>query len=290
MKPYKLTLPAPAKFNHFLHICGRRADGYHNLQTVFEFLELADELTFSQRNDGIIHLHTHFDNIPSEDNLIVKAAYALQQATHSHLGADIDIQKNLPTGAGIGGGSSNAATTLVALNTLWKTALTQQQLQAIGITLGADVPIFIHGHSAWAEGIGEELTDITMPEKWYLLLFPPCHVSTATIFSHPELTRDSKMMKIATFLGQGNSSDFQNDCESLVRRLYSEVDEALTLLSTYANAQMTGTGACVFASFTTQEHALEVAKKMPSTFRACVSKSLNISPLHTALAAVSNSF
>ncbi len=281
-----LKLPAPAKFNHFLHICGQRTDGYHNLQTVFQFLEIADELTFQLRTDGLLQLANTIDNIPNEDNLILKAAKALKQASKTSLGATITIEKNLPMGAGIGGGSSDAATTLVALNKLWNLDWKHEQLKSIGVTLGADVPIFIHGHSAWAEGIGEQLTDLTLEERWYLLLFPSCHVSTATIFSHSDLTRDSKMMKIAAFLEQGNTTNFRNDCENLVRKLYPEVDEALACLSTFSHARMTGTGACVFASFTTQEEAQKIGAKIPGKFRVVVSKSVNMSPLYTALKSV----
>lgn len=281
-----LNLPAPAKINHFLHVCGRRPDGYHNLQTVFQFLEIADELVFELRNDGMLDLTTAFAAIPAQDNLIIKAANALKQASGTRSGVNISIQKKLPMGAGIGGGSSNAATTLVALNRLWQVGLSRNELKAIGMKLGADVPVFIHGHSAWAEGIGERLSDLDLEEKWYLLLFPSCHVSTASIFSHSDLTRDTKMMKIAAFLEQGNSSNFHNDCENLVRKLYPEVDEALTLLSTYSNARMTGTGACVFASFNTQEEAQVVAAKMPGNMNLVVSKSVNQSPLYTALSSV----
>jgi 4-diphosphocytidyl-2-C-methyl-D-erythritol kinase len=281
-----LKLPAPAKINHFLHICGRRPDGYHNLQTVFQFLEIADQLTFELRHDGIIHLATAVDNIAAEDNLIIKAANALKQVCSTPLGANISIQKNLPMGAGIGGGSSDAATTLVGLNKLWNLQLSKAELKSVGVTLGADVPIFIHGLSAWAEGIGEQLTDLTLEEPWYLLLFPPCHVSTGAIFSHSDLTRDSKMMKIAAFLEQGNTPNFRNDCENLVRKLYPEVDEALACLSAFSNARMTGTGACVFASFTTQEEALNIGAKIPDKFRVVVSKSVNQSPLYTALKSV----
>jgi 4-diphosphocytidyl-2-C-methyl-D-erythritol kinase len=281
-----LKLPAPAKINHFLHICGRRPDGYHNLQTVFQFLEIADELTFALRNDGSMQLASSMDNIPDEENLIIKAAKALKQFAKTPLGATISIKKNLPMGAGIGGGSSDAATTLIGLNHLWNLQLSREELKSIGVKLGADVPIFIHGHSAWAEGIGEQLTDLTLDTKWYLLLFPPCHVSTAAIFSHSDLTRDSKMMKIAAFLEQGNTSNFRNDCENLVRKLYPEVDEALACLSAFSNARMTGTGACVFASFTTQEEGLNIGAKIPDKFRVVVSKSVNQSPLYTALKSV----
>lgn len=285
-----LELPAPAKINLFLHVCGRRPDGYHNLQTVFQFLDIADRLSFRLREDGVLRLHTPFSDIPEADNLIIRAARALQQAGNTTLGADIHIEKNLPTGAGLGGGSSDAATTLVALNLLWRLALGKADLQAIGVRLGADVPVFIHGHSAWAEGIGEQLTDINPEEKWHLLLLPPCHVSTAVIFSHPDLTRDSKMMKMGAFLEPGNSAQFRNDCERLVRKLYPEVDEALTLLATFSEARMTGTGACVFASFATRAEAEEASRKMPEKFRATVSRSCNLSPLHTALKSVNQVF
>lgn len=281
-----LKLPAPAKINHFLHICGRRPDGYHNLQTVFQFLEIADELAFELRQDGIIHLSTAMANIPAADNLIMIAAQRLKQVSKTPLGATITIKKNLPMGAGIGGGSSDAATTLAGLNQLWSLQLSTDELKTIGISIGADVPIFIHGHSAWAEGVGEQLSNLTLDEKWYLLLFPPCHVSTAAIFSHSDLTRDSKMMKIAAFLEQGNSTNFRNDCENLVRKLYPEVDEALSCLSVFSNARMTGTGACVFASFATQEEAQNVGTKIPDKFRVVVSKSVNQSPLYTALKSV----
>jgi 4-diphosphocytidyl-2-C-methyl-D-erythritol kinase len=274
-----LKLPAPAKINHFLHICGRRDDGYHNLQTAFQFLEIADELSFELRNDTKIQLVADDNTIPTKNNLVFKAALALQQFSNTTLGATIYIKKRLPMGAGLGGGSSDAATTLVGLNKLWQLGLDTENLQAIGLRLGADVPIFIHGHSAWAEGIGEQLQNIDLDEKWYLLLMPPCHVSTAEIFSHSDLTRDSKMVKIAAFLEQGNRANFRNDCESLVRKLYPEVDEALNVLSNFGNARMTGTGACVFASFDSPNEAERVGKKMPKKFQAIVSKSVNTSPL-----------
>lgn len=285
-----LELPAPAKINLFLHVCGRRPDGYHNLQTVFQFLDICDRLTFDLRSDGKIRLHTAFSAIPEADNLITRAARALQQTSHTGFGADIHIDKRLPMGAGIGGGSSDAATTLVALNELWHLSLTKPALQAIGVRLGADVPIFIHGHSAWAEGIGEQLHDIEPEEKWHLLLFPPCHVPTAAIFSHPDLTRDSKMMKMSAFLEPGNAALFRNDCEPLVRVLYPEVDEAIRSLSGLSEARMTGTGACVFASFASRAAAEAASHKLPEKFRATVSKSCNQSPLHTALKSVNQVF
>ena len=274
-----ITLPAPAKINLFLHITGQRANGYHDLQSVFHFLQLHDVLHFAPRRDGKILLHTAFDGVAAQDNLIVKAAHSLQQFSNCPHGVDIHIEKNLPMGGGIGGGSSNAATTLMALNQLWDTELDIESLKALGLKLGADVPIFIHGHTAWAEGIGENLTDLHVDEKYYLLLIPDCHVSTAEIFSHPTLTRDSKILKMAAFLEPGNEISFHNDCEDLVRSLYPEVDEALTVLSQYGNSRMTGTGACVFAAFDTEAQALTVLDKIPSHIAALVTKGKNRSPL-----------
>lgn len=281
-----LKLPAPAKINLFLHICGQRNDGYHNLQTAFQFLDIADQLNFSCRADGDINLNTAFFDVATEDNLIVKAARTLKQLTNCTLGVDIDIDKILPMGAGLGGGSSNAATTLLALNHLWQLHLSQEQLKKIGVKLGADVPIFIHGHAAWAEGIGEQLSNIDITEKWYLLVIPTCHVSTATIFSHSELTRDTKMMTIAAFLEQGNLPTFRNDCESLVRKLYPEVDQALTALSNFSEARMTGTGACIYASFNTREEAQQVSAKISKKFSTVICKGINQSPLQNALSLV----
>ncbi len=282
-----LKLPAPAKINLFLHICGQRDDGYHNLQTAFQFLDIADQLHFSLRDDGNINLNTVFPDIAAKDNLIIKAALALKHYTDCPLGADITIDKILPMGGGIGGGSSNAATTLLALNKLWGMNLKPDVLKSIGVKLGADVPIFIHGHAAWAEGIGEQLTNIDIEEKWYLLIIPDCHVSTAAIFSHSELTRDSKMKTIAAFLEQGRTSAFHNDCEPLVRKLYPEVDEALNVLSNFSEARMTGTGACIYASFDTREEAQQASAKIPKEFSTVISKGENQSPLLQALSSVS---
>ncbi|NRB40148.1 MAG: 4-(cytidine 5'-diphospho)-2-C-methyl-D-erythritol kinase [Pseudomonadales bacterium] len=275
-----ITLPAPAKLNLFLHITGQRENGYHDLQTVFHFLEIHDQLHFQIRDDDKIHLLTEFAGLKSKDNLIVKAAKALQEKTGCKKGVDIHIEKNLPMGGGIGGGSSNAATTLIALNQLWDTQLNEQQLKELGLKLGADVPIFIHGHTAWAEGIGESLSDINIDEKTYLLLIPDCHVSTQEIFSHSKLTRDSKVLRMAAFLEQGDSDLFRNDCETLVRKLYPEVNEALTVLSQFSQgARMTGTGACVFAAFDSEKEALAVQKKIPDTIKSLLTKGKNCSPL-----------
>lgn len=279
-----LSLPAPAKINLFLHITGRRADGYHDLQTVFHFLEAHDQLHFNLRDDDQIILATEFPGLAADDNLIVKAAKALQQYSACNKGVTITVDKHLPMGGGIGGGSSNAATTLLALNEIWQLNANKETLKSIGLQLGADVPIFIHGKTAWAEGVGENLTNLQVIEKWYVLLIPNCHVSTAEIFSHSQLTRDSKILKIATFLEQGNEAMFRNDCETLVKRLYPEVDEAIAVLSEFGSARMTGTGACVFAAFATKEEADAVCQQIPAHIQSLVTKGKNHSPTLEALA------
>ncbi len=274
-----LSLPAPAKINLFLHITGQRDNGYHDLQTVFHFLAVHDQLHFTLREDHHINLTTAFPGVETEDNLIVKAARALQQKSGCKQGVDIRIEKNLPMGGGIGGGSSNAATTLLGLNQLWGTQLNASALKTLGLSLGADVPIFIHGQTAWAEGVGENLSDLNLKEKHYVLIMPDCHVSTAEIFSHRQLTRDTKIMKMAAFLDQGQQHCFHNDCEALVKSLHPEVDEALKLLSNFGQARMTGTGACVFAAFDTKQQALMVLHKLPSKLNALVTKGKNRSAL-----------
>ena len=276
-----LTLPAPAKLNLGLHICGRRDDGYHNLQTVFQFIDTCDVLHFSLRNDNGVTVNPPLPGVAPQDNLILRAAKALQQHCALDRGADIRIEKRLPMGGGIGGGSSNAATTLVALNRLWQCQLSRQQLKAIGVTLGADVPIFIHGHAAFAEGIGERLQDVDIPEPWYLVLVPQVHVSTAQIFSHQELTRHSEIMKMSAFLEQGS----RNDCEALVRKLYPAVDEALRWLSQFGPAQLTGTGACVYCAYPSREQAEAVAAQVPKDWHWFIARGCNESPLFRALRA-----
>lgn len=269
-----LTLPAPAKLNLFLHITGRRDDGYHNLQTLFQLLDHGDELQFTLRDDGEIQLTPAIADVPHEDNLIVKAARALQQASGTSLGANIQLDKRLPMGGGIGGGSSNAATTLLGLNYLWGSPLNQQQLADIGISLGADVPVFVHGKSAWAEGVGEQLQAIDMPEKWYLVATPNCHVSTAEIFSHKDLTRDTSAIKVAAFLERGG----RNDCQPLVRKLYPEVGKTLDWLSQFGHAQMTGTGASVFIAFDSEDTAQAALEKLPEDIQGFVARGVDTSP------------
>lgn len=263
MSPSHLTLPAPAKLNLFLHITGRRADGYHLLQTVFQLLDYGDELGFSLRDDSQITLSCNSTELATDDNLVLRAAHLLREHSGATQGADIELIKRIPTGAGLGGGSSDAATTLVALNTLWQCRLERDTLAALGLRLGADVPVFVHGKSAWAEGVGELLQPVTLPTLYYLVLSPACHVSTATIFSHQQLTRDTRAIKMAAFLA-GQS---QNDCEMLVRTLYPEVNAALEWLSQFAKARMTGTGSSVFAAFDNEASARDVLRQLPTDQR-----------------------
>lgn len=278
-----LSLPAPAKLNLFLHICRRRDDGYHDLQTVFQFLDYSDNLEFQLRSDDQINVSPSLAGVAPRDNLIYRAACALRATSTAidpnELGVDITLHKKLPIGGGIGGGSSNAATTLVALNRLWQCGLNKQALQKIGLKLGADVPIFIHGQSAWAEGVGEHLQSIALPEPWYLVLIPPCHVSTADIFSHQQLTRNTPAIRIAAFLESGG----RNDCESLVKKLYPEIESALNWLDQFSPARMTGTGACVFAQFASKDEAQAVLRQVPESLQGFVAKGLNQSPLYGAL-------
>lgn len=242
MNTATLTLPAPAKLNLMLHILGRRADGYHELETLFQFLEHADELSFALREDGEVRLHSEIDNVPHESNLIVKAARKLKALTGCDKGVDIWLKKILPMGGGIGGGSSDAATTLLGLNHLWQLGLSEDQLAELGLTLGADVPVFVRGHAAFAEGVGEKLTPVDPEEPWYVVLVPQVFVSTAEIFSDPLLTRDSLPLKMRP-VPKGNS---RNDCQPVVEQRYPEVRNSLNLLNEFTEARLTGTGSCVF--------------------------------------------
>ncbi|SFU16603.1 4-(cytidine 5'-diphospho)-2-C-methyl-D-erythritol kinase [Pseudomonas marincola] len=274
-----LTLPAPAKLNLMLHILNRRPDGYHELQTLFQFLDYADELGFALREDGEIRLHTEIDGVPHESNLIVCAAKQLQQLTGCTLGADLWIDKKLPMGGGIGGGSSDAATTLLGLNHLWQLGLSADQLAELGLKLGADVPVFVRGHAAFAEGVGEKLTPIELEEPWFLVVIPQVLVSTAEIFSDPELTRDSPPIKVRSLLEGGG----RNDCQPVVQKRYPEVHNALILLNKFVQAKLTGTGACVFGSFPNRADADKVARQLPVTLPSFVAQGRNISMLHRKL-------
>ncbi|HEY0634677.1 MAG TPA: 4-(cytidine 5'-diphospho)-2-C-methyl-D-erythritol kinase [Gammaproteobacteria bacterium] len=272
--------PAPAKLNLFLHITGRRTDGYHLLQTVFQFLDYSDELHFTVRSDGAIRRTSELPGVPAETDLVVRAAQLLQRESGTHLGADISVTKRLPLGGGLGGGSSDAATVLVALNQLWRTGLTEEQLAILGLKLGADVPVFVHGLATWAEGVGEQFTPVELPEPWFVVLVPAVSVSTAEIFGAPELTRDSPPITIRAFLtGEGG-----NVCESVVRNRYPAVAAALDWLGQHRCARMTGTGACVFAAFDSEAHARQVFATRPAGLEGFVARGCNRSPLLARLA------
>jgi 4-diphosphocytidyl-2-C-methyl-D-erythritol kinase len=274
-----LTLPAPAKLNLMLHILGRRADGYHELQTLFQFLDHGDELSFALRADDQIHLHTDIPGVPHDSNLIVRAARQLQQQANCSLGADIWLNKRLPMGGGIGGGSSDAATTLLGLNHLWQLDWSEDRLAELGLTLGADVPVFVRGRAAFAEGIGEKLTPLELSEPWFLVAIPQVLVSTAEVFSDPELTRDTPPIKVRSLLEGGG----HNDCQPVVQKRYPEVRNALILLNKFVQARLTGTGACVFGSFPNRGDADKVARQLPATLPSFVAQGRNISMLHRKL-------
>lgn len=271
--------PAPAKLNLMLHVVHQRQDGYHALQTVFQFIDLYDVLDFSIRYDGVIDCRLDCSSIVAEDNLVVRAANAIQQYSGCQLGAHINLQKNLPVGSGLGGGSSDAATTLVALNHAWKTGLSVEQLAYLGVGLGADVPVFIYGHAAWAEGVGEQLTAIELPECWYLVIKPDCCVSTKHIFQSADLTRATDTITILDFMQDGGD----NDCDPVVRGLYPQIAEALDWLDQFADAKMTGTGACIFARFDERQQAQSVYEMLPQHWQGFVVRSLNNSPLKVRL-------
>ncbi|WP_172147554.1 4-(cytidine 5'-diphospho)-2-C-methyl-D-erythritol kinase [Pseudomonas tumuqii] len=275
----ELKLPAPAKLNLMLHILGRRADGYHELQTLFQFLDFGDELGFALRADGAIRLHSDIPGVAHDSNLIVRAARALQQQTGCALGADIWLTKRLPMGGGIGGGSSDAATTLLGLNHLWQLHWDEDRLAGLGLSLGADVPVFVRGRAAFAEGVGEKLTPVTLSEPWFLVAIPQVLVSTVEVFSDPELTRDTPPIKVRSLLEGGS----RNDCQPVVEKRYPEVRNALILLNKFVSAKLTGTGACVFGSFPNRADADKVARQLPATLPSFVAQGRNISMLHREL-------
>ncbi len=271
--------PAPAKLNLMLRITGRRSDGYHLLQTVFQMLELSDWLVFSERADGDVRLQEPIPGVPEEMDLTVRAARLLKQEAECLQGVNIGIEKNLPMGGGLGGGSSDAATTLVVLNRLWSLGFTTEKLMALGLKLGADVPVFVYGYAAWAEGVGEKLVKIDVPEKWVVIIKPEVHVDTGEIFSDKDLTRDSKSIKIADFL----AGDDRNDCLDVVCRKYPSVKKAMDALSGYGRARLTGTGACVFAQFETESDAKKAYDGLKSRWQVYLTKAVNESPLMRGL-------
>lgn len=270
-----LTRLAPAKLNLFLHITGRRADGYHELQTLFQLLDYGDELSFEPLPNGDLSLHAEGPTasaMPLDDNLILQAAELLrQEAMDPMLGAAISVGKRLPAGAGLGGGSSDAAATLLALNELWQLDLPEARLCELGVKLGADVPVFLRGRSAWAEGVGEILTPVELPVAFFLVVTPPCFVSTKEVFSQENLTRNSPAIKMADFLA-GRS---RNDCEAVTRALYPAVAEALDWLAQFTEARMTGTGASVFARCESRAEAEQLLARLPEPLTGFVAQGVN---------------
>jgi len=272
-------LPAPAKLNLFLHITGQRPDGYHNLQTLFQFLEHSDTLTFEITKTPKVSLLTAFEGVQEQDNLIYRAAKLLQESASCQLGVNISIDKILPMGGGLGGGSSNAATVLVALNKLWQINYSTQQLADLGLKLGADVPIFVHGNAAFAEGVGEVISPATPEEHWYLVSKPNVSISTAKVFTAPDLTRDTPVIDKDNY----QLAECHNDCQDWVINHYPEVANLLAWLVEYAPSQMTGTGACVFSQFSCEQEARYIQSKLPEGIESFVAKGANTSPLMTAL-------
>lgn len=272
--------PAPAKLNLMLRVLGRRPDGYHDLQTVFRFLDHGDEVRIDVREDGLIRRTAGPAGVAEGDDLAMRAARLLRETTGTARGADIGTVKRLPLGGGLGGGSSDAATVLLALNDLWQTGLSRPELQALGLRLGADVPVFVFGESALAEGIGEILTPLALPPAWYVVLTPPVAVSTAAVFGHPELKRDSKPIKIQRFSASRLFTTAGNDLEPLVCRQYPEVARHLEWLRQHGPAFMSGSGGCVFAGFEAEGAARAVLARLPGTMRGFVARGLDRHPLH----------
>jgi 4-diphosphocytidyl-2-C-methyl-D-erythritol kinase len=267
--------PAPAKLNLMLRIVGRRADGYHQLQTVFQFIDLVDSLTFDLRSDGVVERGMQVKGLPQEADLVVRAACLLKARTGVADGVTIRYQKQIPSGGGLGGGSSDAATTLVALNHLWGCDLPESVLAELGLELGADVPVFVHGRAAWGEGVGETLSDIELPEPYYLVLAPAAHVDTRSVFQDPDLTRNSRRITIRDFL----AGEVVNDCLPVVRKNYPEVAQAFDWLNEKLEARLTGTGACVFAECRDRALAESLLQHKPDNVAGWMVRGRNRSPL-----------
>ncbi|GLR07097.1 4-diphosphocytidyl-2-C-methyl-D-erythritol kinase [Vibrio hyugaensis] len=280
MIEFSTRWPSPAKLNLFLYINGRTENGYHELQTLFQFVDHGDELSIQANGSGEITISPEIEGVPLKDNLIWKAATALQRYANCSYGAHIDLHKILPMGGGIGGGSSNAATALVALNYLWQTHLSDDELAEIGLALGADVPVFVRGFAAFAEGVGEKLSPAHPDEKWYLVVRPNVSIATADIFTHPDLTRNTPKRDLETLL----NTPSVNDCEKIVRMLYPEVDKQLSWLLQYAPSRLTGTGSCVFAEFSSKAEAKAILAQLSDNVSAFVAQGRNISPLKETLA------
>lgn len=284
--------PAPAKLNLFLHIIGRREDGYHLLQSVFQLIDRCDYLDFTIRDDGQIIRINEVEGVPAESDLVVRAAKLLQAHCNVELGADIELHKNLPMGGGLGGGSSDAATTLMTLNHLWNCQLPQAELMSLGLKLGADVPFFLLGCNAFVEGIGEQLQAVQTQEQYFVVIEPGVHVPTPSIFSAKELTRDTKAVRITDF-PDATKVAWKNDMQAVACTLHSEIKVAIDWLSQFqhesgnlrlASAKMTGSGSCVFCGFSTETQANEVCAQVPKHWKAWVAKSLQRHPLLDVLA------
>jgi 4-diphosphocytidyl-2-C-methyl-D-erythritol kinase len=270
--------PAPAKLNLFLHVTGRRADGYHLLQTVFRFLDFGDEVGLRVSEDGVVRRVRPVPGVTEQEDLTLRAAKLLKEASGCPLGVDIDLLKRLPLGGGVGGGSSDAATTLIALNRLWSAGLSTDRLQALAVQLGADVPVFIFGRSAFAEGIGEHLQEVQLSPAWYLVVVPQVAVSTAEIFAAPELTRNTKAIKIAAF----SVEQCRNDLQPVACRRYPQIARCLKWLEQFGKAAMSGSGACVFSAFDSERSARAALERMPGEMEGFVARGLDRHPLYVA--------
>jgi 4-diphosphocytidyl-2-C-methyl-D-erythritol kinase len=275
--------PAPAKLNLFLHVVGRRPDGYHELQTVFRFIDAADRIGIAVRADGAIRRVNAVPNVPEASDLVVRAAQLLQREAGVSQGADLTVEKHLPMGGGLGGGSSDAATTLIALNNRWRAGLVRDDLQRLALRLGADVPVFVFGRNAFGEGVGERLAALALPPEWYVVLAPPVFVSTAGVFAQPDLTRNSDAIRIAAFSTGWRewrvAFGGRNDLEPVVRRMHPEVGRSLDWLAGFGDARMTGSGACVFCGFETEREAREVLARKPAGSVGFVARGLEEHPL-----------
>jgi 4-diphosphocytidyl-2-C-methyl-D-erythritol kinase len=271
--------PAPAKLNLFLHVTGRRADGYHELQTLFQLVDLCDTVSISLRDDGLLDRPLGPAGVAPEADLTLRAARALQQASGTRQGADLHLHKRIPQGGGLGGGSSDAATTLLALNELWGCRLSLDELAALALPLGADVPVFIRGSSAWAEGVGERLTPVSLPEAWYVIIYPGVGMSTREVFQAPELTRNSALITIRDFFQTGG----RNDCERVVRARSPEVAAALEWLGREGSARLTGTGSCIFLARSSAAEAERLAARVPDRWISFAARGLAGSPVHELL-------
>ena len=280
MSRWQQAWPAPAKLNLFLHVTGRRADGYHSLQTAFRLIDLADTLRFKRREDGKVTLARPLAGVPPGQDLCLRAAELLKHATGHGAGVEIELDKRIPMGGGLGGGSSDAATTLVVLNQLWRLGLKRGELQQLALKLGADVPVFVFGENAFAEGVGEELRPLALPAAWYLVLIPPVQVPTAAVFAAPELTRDAKPIRITAFFDGLKQRALRNDLEPVVSKRYPEVARHLAWLRQHGDARMSGSGACVYAEFSTESAARAAHTLLPQGMRGFVARGLERHPLH----------